>query len=146
MSNTPEVLPPDNTPSQHGPMAPGSGLPENVAAGLASLFTLPSGLVFFFLDRRSPYVRFYAVQGILLGSIGFLLWIGGSVVNFLIGFISKIPIAGPLVSNVVGFILAVILLIWTTLWIISTVNAFRGKRWALPYLSTILERYNAKAP
>jgi uncharacterized membrane protein len=144
MSNPTEVLPPVDPQGSHGPLAPGSGLPENVAAGLASLFTLPSGLVFFFLDRRSPYVRFYAVQGIVLGSIGFILWIGGSVVNYFIGFINKIPIAGPLVSNVVGFVLAVILLIWTTLWIISTVNAFRGKRWALPYLSTILERYNTK--
>jgi uncharacterized membrane protein len=146
MSEPSEVLPPVNPGSSSGPVAPGSGLPENVAAGLASLLTLPSGLVFYLLDRRSPFVRFYAIQGIVLGAIAFILGIGASVVNFFIGFIKIVPFLGALVSNIFGFVFAVILLIWTTIWIISTVNAFRGRRWAIPYLSQVMERYNSRFP
>jgi uncharacterized membrane protein len=146
MSEPSEVLPPANPGSSSGPVAPGSGLPENVAAGLASLLTLPSGLVFYVLDRRSPFVRFYAIQGIVLGAIGFILGIGASVVNFFLGFIRPIPFLGSLISNVFGFVLAVILLIWTTIWIISTVNAFRGRRWAIPYLSQAMEHYKTRFP
>jgi uncharacterized membrane protein len=146
MSEPSEVLPPENPGSAGGPVAPGSGLPENVAAGLASLLTLPSGLVFYVIDRRSPFIRFYAIQGMILGAIAFILGIGASVVNFFLGFVKVIPFLGSLVSNIFGFVMAVVLLIWTTIWIISTVNAFRGRRWPIPYLSQLLDRYNSRFP
>jgi uncharacterized membrane protein len=142
MSEPAEVLPPLDPASPGGPNAPGSGLPENVAAGLASLLTLPSGLVFFLLDRRSAFVRFYAIQGIVLGSVLLLFGIATMVVNFFVSFVVPIKFIGPLIHWVVGFVLAVVWLIWTTIWIISTINAFRGKRWAIPFLSTVLHQYN----
>jgi hypothetical protein len=49
------------------PITPGSGLPQNVAAGLACVFSLVSGVIFLFVDRASRFVRFHALQAIYLG-------------------------------------------------------------------------------
>src|SRR4051812_15748417 len=142
MSEPAEVLPPLHPGSPGAPNAPGSGLPENVAAGLASLLTLPSGLVFFLLDRRSALVRFYAIQGIVLGSVLLLFGIATMVVNFFVSIVAPIKFIGPLIHWVVGVVLAGVWLIWTTVWIISTINAFRGKGWGIGFIWTVLHPYN----
>ena len=144
MSVDPDNLSRGSTPIPPvGPVAPGSGLPINVAAGLASLFTLPGGLVFMFLDRKEPYVRFYAIQGIVLGAIAFLL---GTVQWLMTVIFTPIPFLGKFFLGVFGFVLALVWLVWMAIWVVSTVCAFSGKQWRVPFLSTLLARYISRIP
>ena len=39
----------------------------NVAAGLAALFPLIGGIIFLVLEKRSQFVRFWAMQSVVVG-------------------------------------------------------------------------------
>jgi len=44
-----------------------TGLPSNVAAALAC-FPLIGGIIFYVLEKRDGFVRFYAMQSIIFGA------------------------------------------------------------------------------
>ncbi len=146
MSADPEILPPTDPPSTSGPIAPGSGLPVPVAAGVASLVPLVGGLVFFFLDRKDAFVRYYAIQSIVLGAVAILFWVLGAVLKAVLGILMYIPIIGTPLFNIFMFVLNLIALVWTIVWVITTISAFRGKQWKVPWLGAILKRYISRIP
>lgn len=141
--STPPPVSTAPTPPPAGQVAPGSGLPVNIAAGLASLFVLPGGVVFMFLDRKDAYVRFYALQAIILGCILFLIWMLQWLLASIFG---AIPLLGVYFVGGINFVFAILRLAWMIIWIISTVCAFSGKQWRLPFLSEWLKRYISRIP
>ena len=63
------------TPSSLATGGPGSGSPvtdsgltPNVAAGLAVLLTLITGLIFLFMEKRNRFVRYWAMQAVFFGA------------------------------------------------------------------------------
>lgn len=138
MSADPEV--PSSTPPTPPPSASaGSGLPKTTAAGLASLFSLLGGIVFFLLDRKDPYVRFYSIQSAAWGA---LIFVFGIVASILVSIFARVPVIGGLL----GLIITVVYLAWMVVWVISTVNAFRGKEWQIPYFWDFVKKYESKLP
>ena len=104
-------------------------LPENIAGAVSYLTFIPA-IVFLVLEpyKKNRFVRFHAVQCILLWVAGILLAIAlklASVVLFII------PVLGPLlvllVSTVVGLAVFVI-------WLVLVVKAFQGEMFQLPIL------------
>jgi uncharacterized membrane protein len=141
MSADPEV-PPTTTPPPSpnpAPASAGSGLSRNTAAGLASLFSLVGGLVFFFLDRKDPYVRFYSIQSIALGAVAIAFNIATTILTIILG---KIPFVGGLL----GLVILVVSLAIFVVWLISTINAFRGKEWQIPFLWDFVKKYESRIP
>ena len=67
-------------------------MPSNVAAALACI-PLIGGIIFYILEKRDNFVRFYAMQSILFGGAWFLFNIASKIV-FLI--FSSIPAIGGL--------------------------------------------------
>jgi uncharacterized membrane protein len=65
-----------------------TGLDANVAALIAYIFTFLSGLIFFLIEKESRYVRFHAMQALLLGAGFFILWIVLVIVNITLAFAS----------------------------------------------------------
>src|SRR5271154_577773 len=61
--------PPGWTPTPAAPVAPASGLQENVAGMLCYILGWVTGIVFLLIDKR-PFVRFHAAQSIVV--FGFL--------------------------------------------------------------------------
>ena len=111
-------------------------LPERIAGGLA-YFTFVPAIILLVLDpyNKNRFVRFHAVQCLLLGGAGILLAIAlklASVVLFLI------PVLGPLlvwlVSAVVGLAVVVI-------WLVLVIKAFQGEMFKLPILGDLAEQY-----
>ena len=86
-----------------------TGLDENVAALLAYIATWVSGLVFFLIEKDSRFVRFHAMQAILLGAsatiLGIVLWILWFF-GLIIGAMISDVLAG-LVSVVLGLLMFV---------------------------------------
>ena len=69
-------------------MPPNStGLPSNVAAALAC-FPLIGGIIFYLLEKRDSFVRFYAMQSIIFGAIWILFCIAW---NILYAILAHIP-------------------------------------------------------
>jgi uncharacterized membrane protein len=103
-----------------------SGIDENIAGLLCYLFGLISGLIFFFIDKR-PFVKFHAMQSIILTVVLFVVYI----------ILSIIPILGWIVMGLVGigsFIL----------WILLMVKAYQGQKWKLPVLGNLAEQWAVK--
>ena len=72
-------------------MPPNStGLPSNVAAALAC-FPLIGGIIFYLLEKRDSFVRFYAMQSIIFGAIWILFCIAW---NILYAILAHIPALG----------------------------------------------------
>jgi len=102
-------------------------LEPNIAAGLSYIFGWVTGLVFFLLEKQNRFVRFHAMQSIILSVAFTVLWIFLGMVSAVLPFFSYL-------NDLVGlgmFVTVIILL----------VNAFQGKYLKLPVIGDYAERY-----
>src|SRR3954463_13151898 len=90
------AAPPPPVPGPEGAARPATtDLPSNVAATLAC-FPLIGGIIFYVLEKRDGFVRFYAMQSIIFGAAWFLFNILSSIMH---GILSAIPGIGPLLAG-----------------------------------------------
>ena len=103
-----------------------SEIQENIAGLLSYVLGWVTGLIFFFIDKR-PFVRFHAMQSIIV-----------SVVLMVVYFIlSIIPILGWILSVFVGIAAFI-------LWILLMLKAYQGQKWKLPIIGDMAEKWAAK--
>src|SRR2546425_8124261 len=86
------------------PKSTTTGLPSNVAAALAC-FPLIGGIIFYILEKRDSFVRFYAMQSIIFGAAWFLFNIVSAIIH---GIFWSIPGIGPLFAGLWLFISALV--------------------------------------
>ena len=103
------------------------GMDQNVAAGLSYVAGWVTGLIFFLLEKQNRFVRFNALQSIMLS---------GAYIVFLI-FISIVSGVLPFL----GFLNGLATLGMFVIWVILMVNAFQGKYFKLPVIGDYAERY-----
>ena len=113
-----------------------TGLPSNVAAALAC-FPLIGGLIFYVLEKRDNFVRFYAMQSILFGGAWFLFNIVSKIIFVIF---SSIPAIGGLLVFLWAVLQAIVQLAFLVVMIISIVKAFNGVRWDIPYIGPIARK------
>src|SRR4051794_30356765 len=127
----PPVTPPPVTAT--GPGTGSTGLPSNVAAALACI-PLIGGIIFYILEKRDSFVRFYAMQSIIFGGA----WILCSIVYQIIFHIfASIPGIGGFFAVMLGLLWAVISIGFLVIFIITVIKAFTGVRWDIPYIGPI---------
>ena len=120
-----------------GGVAPSStmtqtGMKENVAGLLCYVLGWVTGLIFFFIDKRS-FVQFHAKQSIVL-----------------FGGLSILRILLTLGGGLGGSSLAVVLfdllyLVSVVLWIICMVKAYQGERFRVPVVADLAEQVFGKS-
>src|SRR5712691_11782839 len=113
-----------------------TGLPSNVAAALAC-FPLIGGLIFYILEKRDNFVRFYAMQSILFGAAWFLFNI---VSKIIFAIFASIPAIGGLLYFLWAVIQAIVQLAFVVVMIIAIIKAFSGVRWDIPYIGPIARK------
>jgi len=133
--------PPDNTPpivENNGVTTEptSTGLPSNVAAALAC-FPLIGGIIFYLLEKRDSFVRFYAMQSIIFGAIWLLF---SFLSTILIWILASIPGIGGFLAMLWNFIAALIHLGFFIIMVVAMVKAFSGARWDIPYLGPIARK------
>src|SRR5436853_4519842 len=111
-------------------------LPSNVAAALAC-FPLIGGIIFYILEKKDGFVRFYAMQSIIFGCAWFLFNIVSAVVHAVFG---AIPGIGGILVFFWAIIAALVHLAFLVVMIIAIVKAFTGVRWDIPYVGPIARR------
>lgn len=114
-----------------------SGLPRNVAAGLSLVLPLVGGIAALFLERRDAFVRFYAVQSIVLGMLLAMLVMVLALAEFIF---SPIPWLGAYLVGAVQFVYGVFAFAWFMIWVFATVMAFMDREWAIPYVGRLARR------
>lgn len=101
----------------------GMGLEPNVAALLCYLFGWVTGIIFFILEKDNKYVRFHALQSIIV--FGFL-----SVAGAVLG---AWPFFGRIFEAGIGIITLVF-------WIILMIKAYHGEKYKMPWVGDFAEK------
>jgi uncharacterized membrane protein len=105
----------------------GTGLQQNVAGMLSYLLTWVTGIVFYLLEPNNKFVRFHAVQSIVVfGAI--------SILYFILWFV---PVIGWVINIFLGLLAFI-------LWIVLMVKAYLGQMWKVPVLGDIAEKWANK--
>ena len=123
-----------------------TGLDENIAALLAYIATWITGLIFFLIEKESRFVRFHAMQAILLGAsafvVGIALWIVWAVLLIIVVQISDV--LAMLVN--LGLILLMVLfyLAFFIGLILCLIKAYQKQYFKLPILGNFAEKFSAK--
>ena len=103
-----------------------TGLAENVAGLLCYVLGWISGLVFILIEQENKFVRFHAMQSIIVfGAI--------TVVGIILGWI-------PVIGTILGGLLWLLGLV---LWIVLMVKAYQGTRYKLPWSGDLAEKWVA---
>ncbi len=128
---------PPPVPEPSVPTPPTStGLPSNIAAALAC-FPLIGGIIFYVLEKRDSFVRFYAMQSIIFGAIWILF---GIVWRIVYAILTHIPAIGVIFAFLLLLISAVVNIAFLIVLIIAIVKAFSGVRWDIPWVGPMARR------
>ena len=100
-----------------------TGLEENVAGLLCYVLGWITGLVFILIEKENKFVRFHAMQSIIV--FGAL-----TVVRIVLGFI---PFIGVILNIIIG-ILALVL------WIVLMIKAYQGTKYKVPWAGDLAEK------
>jgi uncharacterized membrane protein len=101
------------------------GLEQNVAGLLCYVVGWITGLIFFLVEKDNKFVRFHAMQSIIVFG-------GLSVIGIILGMI---PILGW-IAGALLWLLAVIL------WILLMVKAYQNTWYKLPWVGDLAEKYS----
>ena len=100
-----------------------TGLSENVAGLLCYVLGWISGIVFILIEPENKFVRFHAIQSIIVFGV---LSIAGFILSW-------IPVIG-------GFFSWVISALGFILWIVLMVKAYQGTKYKLPWAGNFAEK------
>jgi len=107
-----------------------------VAAALACI-PLIGGIIFYILEKRDGFVRFYAMQSIMFGAA----WILFDIISkILFAIFGSIPAIGGLLVFFWAIIQALIHIAFLVVWIIAMVKAFTNVRWDIPYIGPMARK------
>lgn len=100
---------------------------ENLMAAASYLLGFLTGIIFLLIEKQSKFVRFHAMQSILLFG-------GIFIANIALGFIPFLGWLVGLVLTFAGFIF----------WIVCMWKAFQGEMYKVPYVGEMAEKQLAK--
>ncbi|MBN1168560.1 hypothetical protein JXA63_01580 [Candidatus Woesebacteria bacterium] len=103
----------------------GTGLDKNTAGALSYVIPVLSGVVFLILEK-DPFVRFHAMQNIVLFTVLTVLQVLFTATIFLIPLASLIWL--------LGFVL----------WLLLIYKAWKGEEWEVPVLGKYARKFVAK--
>ena len=108
----------------------GTSLQPNVAGLLCYLAGWVTGLVFFLIEKDDDFVRFHAMQSIIVFG-------GLAIFCIIFGILMLVPF--------LGWILFTLLWIATLiLWILLMVKAYQGEKFKLPLVGDLAEKWSSK--
>lgn len=106
-----------------------TGIEPNVAAMLSYLFLGLGGLIFYLTEKENKFVRFAAMQSIVLGVSLLALQIVYTVI--------LMPFALLGLGIIFRLIATVISLGVLAIWIMLMIKSYNGKEWELPIIGKI---------
>jgi uncharacterized membrane protein len=126
--------------SAPAPAAPaqGTGLQPTIAAALACVIAPPiGGILFLVLEKKDKFVRFYAMQAVLLGGLGFILWMFLQIAAVIL---SPLGFLGTAFIKLLSVSFSLISLVGFVVWIVMIVKALSNKEWEIPYLGAFARK------
>ena len=118
----------DEKPSQPSSGSSDTGLDPKVSALLAYLLGIVGGIVFYAISKDS-YVKFHAMQSILLSVAMAIIWAIFFAVSFAIFYLA--------------FITWIVYLGIAAVWILMMIKAYQGEKYKLPIIGDMAEKYSS---
>jgi uncharacterized membrane protein len=106
-----------------------TGLEQNIAGLLCYVLGWVTGIIFLILEPKNKFVRFHAVQSIVVFGVY-------TIASAVLGWI-------PFIGWIIAWILGVIAFI---LWVILMVKAYQGQLFKLPFSGNIAENQTKSMP
>src|SRR5215469_14255574 len=128
--------PPPSPGPETGGQPVSTGLPSNVAAAIACI-PLIGGIIFYILEKRDSFVRFYAMQSIIFGGAWILFAIVYSLAH---AILTPIPAIGLIFAVILWVIWALVGVAFLVIFIVTVVKAFTGVRWEIPYIGPMARK------
>ena len=111
-------------------------LPPNIAAAIACI-PLIGGIIFYILEKRNSFVRFYAMQSIIFGGVWVLFNIASAIVS---AIFSSVPAIGGFFVVLWALIAMLVHLAFLVIFIITVIKAFTNVRWDIPYVGPMARK------
>ena len=105
-----------------------TGLDANVAALLCYLCIFISGIIFYLIEKDNKFIRFHAMQSMVVFGGLFSL----NLVNSLFFFFLPWPIRSA-ISLIIGLVSVV-------LWVVLMIKAYQGEMFRVPFAGDIAEK------
>lgn len=112
-----------------------TGLDPRIANLIAYLFSWPGGLAIWLLEKGNRFVKWNAMQALILGIVQF-----GSVILISV-ILGLIPYIGWYFFSWFGYVLAGIAVV---LAIVAIIMGFSGKTFRIPIISKLADKYFLK--
>lgn len=103
----------------------GMGMEQNVAGLLCYLLGWVTGLVFFLIEKENKFVRFHAMQSIIVFG-------GLTIISIVLSFI-------PFLGWIVSMLLSLVALV---LWILLMIRAYQNLWYKLPWVGNLAEKHS----
>lgn len=126
---------PPTPPSEPTPTPTSTGLDPKLAALLSYLLSWVTGLIFYLIEKDDKYVRFHAMQSIILG----VVWI--IVIVVLQTLFSVFIFIAPALVSLLALLIPLLWLGMVVLTIVLMVKAYQGEKFKLPVIGDMAERY-----
>lgn len=112
-----------------------TGIQANVAGLLSYVLGWISGLIFILIEKENKFVRFHAMQSIILFG-------GLSVLQVIVGVLNGILFAIHLavLVPVITLLNGLLMLAGFILWIVLMVKSYQGEKFKLPVVGDIAEK------
>jgi|SRR3989344_5454847 len=104
---------------------------EKLMGAIAYLGLFVTGIILLLVEKKNAYIRFHAMQSIILFGGLFLI-------NIALGIV---PVIGLIVALIISPLLW---LIGFILWIVLMWKAYNGEKYKLPYIGDLAEKQLAK--
>ena len=111
------------------PQKTGMGLEPNIAGALSYFCGWVTGLIFFLMEKENKFVRFHAMQSLILSGVFIVLYIALSILGN-IPFLGWLTLFAYPVLGILGLIV----------WILMMVKAYQGEKFKLPVIGDIAEK------
>jgi len=112
-----------------------TGMQANVAALLSYVLGWLTGLIFFLLEKDNKFVKFHAMQSMIVFGALFVLQIGIGMFIWIFAMM-RLGFMIPVIS----FITGLLYIISFILWVILMVKAYQGEMFKLPIAGDIAEK------
>jgi uncharacterized membrane protein len=109
-----------------------TGMEPKIAVLIAYIFSLLGGLIIYFIEKENKFVKWHAMQAIILGIIQVGSFI---VISVLLGMI---PFIGWFFFSWLGWVISVVAWVFG---IIALVQAFNGKTYRVPWVANMADKY-----
>ena len=110
-----------------------TGMEPKIACLIAYLFSWLGGLIILLIEKENKFVKFHALQALILGIVEIICFIGISVI------LGLIPYVGWFLFSWLGWVLGGVCYIFA---IIAIIKSFNGERYYIPFLRKLVDKYN----